>query len=180
MSNKARNDLVIFGLAALVSVFDQATKEWVRQTFRLYQSYMPIRWLEPYVTFTYVRNPGAAFGLGQDLGVVLILTALLAIGLIVFYFRRLAVEAVLLRIALGLQLGGAIGNLADRVRLGAVTDFVNLGWFPVFNVADAGITIGSILLAYYAIFVDRPPRQVAEMPVEAEEQMDGPVQTTDC
>lgn len=170
MQHKTRANLVLFGLAALVAALDQGSKEWVRHTLRPYQSVMPIRWLEPFVTFTRVENPGAAFGLGQELGSVFVLTAFLAVVLIVFYFRRLAAQSALLRLALALQLGGAVGNLVDRLRFGAVTDFVNLGWFPVFNVADAAITVGSILLAYYAIVVDRPPRSEAAPAAEEGDQ----------
>ncbi len=161
MSSKLRSNLVLFGLAAVVATLDQLSKAWIRQTLAPYESAMPIPWLEPYVTFTHVQNQGAAFGLGQGLGTFFVFTAFLAVVLIVFFFRRLAVESALLRIALGLQLAGAVGNLIDRLRLGAVTDFVNLRWFPVFNVADAAITIGSILLAIFALFVDRPPDQAS-------------------
>lgn len=162
MSRKARSNIVLFGLAALVTLADQASKSWIRQTLQPYESAMPIPWLEPFVTFTHVQNEGAAFGLGQDLGTVFVITAFVAVALIVLFFRHLAVHSTLLRIALALQLGGALGNLIDRLRLGAVTDFVNLGWFPVFNVADSAITIGSILLAIFALFVDRPPEEEAQ------------------
>ncbi len=156
MSDKLRSNLVLFGIAALITLADQASKAWIRQTLQPYESAMPIAWLEPYVTFTHVQNQGAAFGLGQGFGTFFVFTAFVAVVLIVFFFRRLAVQSVLLRLALGLQLGGALGNLIDRLRLGAVTDFVNLRWFPVFNVADSSITIGSILLAIFALFIDRP------------------------
>ncbi len=153
---------MLFGLAALIVAADQASKNWVRQTLQPYESAMPIAWLEPFVTFTHVQNPGAAFGLGQEFGTVFLFTAFLAVLLIVFFFRHLAAHSALLRIALGLQLGGAIGNLIDRLLFGAVTDFVNLGWFPVFNVADSAITIGCILLIIFALFIDRPPEEAAE------------------
>ena len=166
MTKRKRSDVALFGLAALIIAADQWTKYWVRQTIPLYRSAMPIEWLEPYVRFTHIQNPGAAFGLGQDFGNLLIVTALFAVLLIVLYFRRLAVDSLLLRLALGLQLGGAVGNLIDRLTIGAVIDFVDLGWFPVFNVADSAITIGSVLLAYYAIFLDRPIFE----PDEAESQ----------
>jgi signal peptidase II len=169
LTSKLRANLVLFGIAALVTALDQWSKHWVRQTLRPYQSVMPIGWLEPYVTFTRVENPGAAFGLGQGLGTLFVFTAFVAVLLIVFYFRRLAIHSVLLRIALGLQLGGAMGNLIDRLSQGAVTDFINLGWFPVFNVADSGITVGSILLATYAIFFDRPPVEARDAVVETDE-----------
>jgi signal peptidase II len=159
LRTKTRANLVLFGLAALIIALDQASKVWIRQTLLPYQSTMPIRWLEPYVVFTHVENPGAAFGMGQGLGTVFVFAAFFAVALIVLYFRRFVHESRLLGIALGLQLGGAVGNLIDRLTIGAVTDFINLGWFPVFNVADSAITVGSILLAYYALFLDRPPTE---------------------
>ncbi len=173
MRIKTRANLVLFGLAAFVTVLDQATKIWIRRTLLPYQSTMPIRWLEPYVVFTRVENPGAAFGLGQDLGTLFVIAAFFAVGLIVLYFRRFAHESWVLRVALGLQLGGALGNLIDRLTIGAVTDFINLGWFPIFNVADSAITIGAILLGYYALFLDRPPAETTE----GEEIQENPPET---
>ncbi len=162
MRNQTRANLVLFGLAAFVTALDQATKIWIRRTLLPFQSMVPVDWLEPYVIFTRVENPGAAFGLGQEYGTFLVIAAFFAVGLIVLYFRRFAHESWLLRVALGLQLGGALGNLIDRLAIGAVTDFINLGWFPIFNVADSAITVGSVMLAYYALFLDRPPTETAE------------------
>lgn len=167
MKRSTRANLVLYGIAFIILVTDQATKYWVRQTIPLYSSAMPIAWLKPFVRLTHVFNPGAAFGLGKEWGSIFVFTAFLAIVLIVAYFRRLAAGAPLLRAALGLQLGGAFGNLIDRLRFGGVTDFIDLGWFPVFNVADSAITIGTILLAYYAIFIDKPPREAS--PARAQE-----------
>jgi lipoprotein signal peptidase len=72
----------------------------------------------------------------------------------------LAPDSWLLRVTFGLQLGGAAGNLIDRLRFGYVTDFIDVRWWPIFNVADSSVVIGAILLAYYAFVIDRPPDTV--------------------
>ncbi len=159
MTKTARTNLVLGGLALLIVVFDQWTKALVREAIPLNTSASLVSWLDDIVVLTHIRNSGAAFGLGQGLGKLLIYSASVAILLIVLYFRRIAENSALLRIALGLQLGGAIGNLIDRLTLGGVTDFIDLGWFPIFNVADSAITVGTVLLCVYALFFDRPPKQ---------------------
>jgi signal peptidase II len=98
------------------------------------------------VTLEYARNTGAAFSLFRADGIPL---AIIAIGVsagILVYYRRASGAPVLVRVALGLILGGAIGNLVDRIRLGYVVDFVDLHWWPVFNIADSCIVIGVVLL----------------------------------
>jgi signal peptidase II len=156
VTKTTHSNLILGGLALLVVVLDQWTKALIRQAIPLNTSIMPVPWLEPYVHLTHIQNAGAAFGLGQGLGKVFVFTAFVAILLIVLYFRHLATGSGFLRFALGLQLGGAVGNLIDRLTLGGVTDFVDLGWFPIFNVADSAITVGTILLGIYALFLDRP------------------------
>ena len=93
-------------------------------------------------------NPGAAFGLGGEFGgVVLVLGVVMLVALL--GLGRIAGERLMASIALGLLIGGALGNLADRVFRdygGAVVDFIDLQWWPVFNVADIGITTGAVLL----------------------------------
>ena len=164
MSKTARTNLVLGGLALLIVVFDQWSKALVREAIPLNMSRSLVSWLDDIVVLTHIRNSGAAFGLGQGLGKFFIYSASAAILLIVLYFRRIAENSALLRIALGLQLGGAIGNLIDRLTLGGVTDFVDLGWFPIFNVADSAITVGTILLCVYALFFDKPPRPDGDVP----------------
>ncbi|MHB1296408.1 MAG: signal peptidase II [Anaerolineae bacterium] len=147
--------LIILLIAAVVIGLDQYTKHWVRQNIPLNESWNPISWLEPIVTLTHVQNTGAAFGLFPNLGAGLVVVAVLVVGAIIVFYRQLSSGAWLLRIALGLQLGGAIGNnLIDRLVFGYVTDFVNFRIWPVWNVADASIVVGTILLAYYALFMD--------------------------
>ena len=152
----------LFAVALAVVALDQYTKALVRAYLPLNTSWMPIPWLEPLVTLTHVRNTGAAFGLFPSLGGVLRLVALAVVVAIVFLFRRLAANSWLLRIALGLQLGGATGNLIDRVARGYVTDFIDVRVWPIFNVADSAIVVGTALLAYYALFLEPSAARRAE------------------
>jgi signal peptidase II len=107
------------------------------------------------VTFTLVRNPGAAFSLATGMTWVLTLVALAVVIGIARFARRLRSRG--WAIALGLVLGGALGNLVDRFFRGPgplqghVVDFVSVGWFPVFNVADSAITVGGVLLVLLAL-----------------------------
>jgi signal peptidase II len=95
---------------------------------------------------TYILNPGAAFGMLAYKTVFFIVMAIVVIGGVIIYNHRLSGEQLVLRIALGLQVGGAIGNLIDRVRFAHVVDFLDFRVFPVFNFADTAITVGVGLL----------------------------------
>lgn len=106
----------------------------------------------------YTRNFGAAFGVYRGGGLILVLVAVVVSIGIVMYYQRLAQSPTLVRLALGLVLGGAVGNLIDRVRLGYVVDFIDLRWWPVFNLADSAIVIGVALLLLHSVMqpVSRP------------------------
>lgn len=96
---------------------------------------------------TYTHNTGVAFGLAGGGGALLIVTMLAALALIVYLFARNPSRPVMW-IAIGLLAGGALGNLIDRIRVGAVTDFIDLPLWPAFNIADVAITSGVVLLAW--------------------------------
>lgn len=95
-----------------------------------------------FLRLTYVENRGAAFGLLQEQTTFFIVVGLAVIGVIVASYRYLPEPGWLLNLCLGLQMGGAIGNLIDRVRVGYVVDFIELPYWPVFNVADSAICVG--------------------------------------
>lgn len=106
----------------------------------------PVALLDGDVLINLVHNTGAAFGVLPNQTILFVVIAVVIItGLIVSY-QRLAQGPVWLRIALGLVLGGALGNLSDRVRVGYVVDFIDLRWWPVFNLADSCIVIGVLTL----------------------------------
>lgn len=104
------------------------------------------------VRLTYIVNTGAAFGLLPQYSLFLVLIAFLVIGMVLFYHRYIPSGALLVKIALGLQLGGAVGNLLDRLRYGYVIDFIDIRVWPVFNLADFSISLGVFLLAYFLLF----------------------------
>jgi signal peptidase II len=113
----------------------------------------PVPVLGDVVRLTLVHNTGAAFGLFPGSRLPFIIVSTLAIAVVLFLFTRDAYRGVPQRVLLGCILGGAIGNLVDRVRLGWVVDFIDVGLgsarWPVFNVADSAVTVGVILLAWY-------------------------------
>ena len=100
---------------------------------------------------TDIHNRGGAFGIMQSGTGVLIFISLAVVFVILLSSRRNCYQSTLLTLALALQLGGATGNLIDRVRYGYVVDFIDLGWWPVFNVADAAITVGIFVLGYQLV-----------------------------
>jgi len=135
--------------AAFVVLLDQATK-WMAST-RL-ELGEPVTVLGDFVRLTLVHNTGAAFGLFPGSRGPFIVISVLAIGVVLYLFLRETYRNVQNRVLLGCILGGAIGNLIDRVRLGWVVDFIDMGigqtrW-PVFNVADSAVTLGVVFLAW--------------------------------
>lgn len=142
--------LVLFGLTAVVLVLDQATKHWVETRMVFGESWSPLPQMANLFQFTHVINRGMAFGAFQQGSMLFTLMAVLVAGAIVYYNFTLPAGQWPLRIALGLQLGGALGNLVDRLRQGHVTDFLDFGPWPVFNVADTAIVVGVVILAWLA------------------------------
>ncbi len=138
------------GLAVLVFALDQATKWLIVQWLREPGVSVPVLW--PVFSLTYVTNTGAAFGLFANQNLLFIFIAVVVIAVILFFYRYLLADHLLLRVSLALQLGGALGNLLDRLRLGYVVDFLDFRVWPVFNVADSAITIGVLLLIYNLVF----------------------------
>ena len=130
-----------------VVILDQVTKYIVQQNMTLHAS-IPV--LSDYVRLTYIHNPGAAFGIMPGNRWLFLALSLVACGVMIYYFYALPADERWGRRALMGILGGAVGNLIDRVRFGEVTDFVDVGigtyrW-PVFNVADMAVTIGVAIL----------------------------------
>ncbi len=136
----------LFTLAAIVITLDQITKAIVRANIPFGSHWMPLAWLAPYFRFVNWHNTGAAFGLFQSGGLIFAILAVIISIFIVIYYPQIPREEKLMRIAIAMQLGGALGNLIDRIRFGPVTDFISVGEFPVFNLADSCITVGVGLL----------------------------------
>ena len=156
---------VVLLVAGIVIVLDQWTKELVRQRIVEYTYIVPIEAFGEYFVFERVRNYGAAFGILQNQQMLFIVIAAVVIIAILVYVRYLPTNSLIVRILLGLQLGGAVGNLIDRVTQldeagrGYVTDFIKIGvpgvyYWPNFNIADMAIVVGVIGLGVYILFED--------------------------
>lgn len=133
------------GIGILVFVIDQLVKHLVVSTMHLGQSFPVIKGM---FHITYVLNPGAAFGMLEHQRWFFIVVALAAVLLGVFFYRKLQQESILMRSGAGLLLGGAVGNLADRIQSGLVVDFLDFRVWPVFNIADIAICAGAGILIY--------------------------------
>lgn len=143
-----RGWLFLPAMALLFLAFDQFTKYLVVTNLALYEVRRPTPALAHLFSFTYVTNTGAAFGFFPNGSFVLVIVAVVVILAIALYFRHVPSDEWLLKISLAMQLGGALGNLLDRVRLGYVVDFMDFHMWPVFNFADTFIVVGVSLLAY--------------------------------
>lgn len=168
-----RIGLVLF-VAAIVIGLDQWTKSWVRATIPKFTYIVPIDQLGEYFVFEHVDNYGAAFGILQNQGNLFIVIAAIVTLAILYYAGTLAPNQRFLRFLLGLQLGGALGNVVDRLYQGYVTDFVRMGipgvyYWPNFNIADSAIVCGVIGLAIY-IFAEDIRLQRAQRYIQQQEQ----------
>jgi signal peptidase II len=159
-----RNYVFLFLVAGIVIGLDQWTKAIVRANLPLGSTWLPDGWdwLAPYARIINWHNTGAAFGLFQGFSWVFSVLAFLVAGLIIYYYPQVHDEDWWLKLAMGLQLGGALGNVIDRLMFeGRVTDFISVGAFPVFNVADSSISVGVVVLLlgvwYKEILLQKQP-----------------------
>jgi signal peptidase II len=157
-----RQWFILAGITALVVLIDQLSKAYVVAHLDYHHSWMPLGLIKPVFRFTHVHNTGAAFGLFPQGGLIFLIIAVFVSVIIVFYYRQIPAEAWLVRVALGFQLGGALGNVIDRVRLGYVVDFFDVSIWPVFNVADSCIVIGVALLALEMLREEWQAKQAAK------------------
>lgn len=138
-----------FMLSAVTAlVLDQVTKMWVMQNMALGQSVPP----DGMVRFTHVRNTGVAFGLFPNQTFIITLLAIAGLIVLLIYYRLSPFRNIYTYLGLGFILGGSSGNLIDRIRLGYVTDFIDLRVWPVFNIGDSAVVLGTGLMLYYFLF----------------------------
>ncbi|MBW1679621.1 MAG: signal peptidase II [Deltaproteobacteria bacterium] len=144
--------IIILTITLPVIFLDQVSKLWIEQNLTIFQS---IQIVQNFFHITYIRNTGGAFGILSGLNSacfqkIFIFVALVAIGIIGLLYYKLRAGQYRPAIGIALIIGGAIGNLIDRIRLGEVIDFIDLHFYsyhwPAFNVADSAITIGSFVL----------------------------------
>jgi signal peptidase II len=172
--SKIKKYFLLVGIAAIIVVLDQITKAMVRTNIPFGESWSPWEWLMPYARIVHWSNTGASFGMFQGFGMVFTILALIVAAVIVYYYPRVPVEEWPLRIAMGMQLGGALGNLVDRVTRGEVTDFISLGNFAVFNIADASISVGVAVLLIGMWWKERSDSKKASLKQGNEQQMEQP------
>jgi signal peptidase II len=157
-------------IAGTVVTLDQWTKWLVRTNLpNAGDMWSPWPWLSPYARIVHWTNTGAAFGLFQNLNDVFMVLAIIVSFAILFYFPQVPRSEWPLRIAMGLQMGGAVGNLIDRLAIGHVVDFISVGNFAVFNIADASISTGvAVLLIGFWYKETLQKKDSAKTQVEAE------------
>lgn len=146
----------ILGVSAGIVVFDQVTKAITRQTMTLGES-VPV--IKNFFHFTYITNDGMAFGINPPFGSILLpLVSIILTGVLVWFIWSARNEPLVFKLSLAIILGGAVGNLIDRLVFGKVVDFLDFmigqdyHWY-IFNVADSAVTIGFVLVLYHTFFV---------------------------
>lgn len=137
---------MLVGIAAVIVALDQWTKILIRANLAIGETWSPAEWLAPYARLVHWNNTGAAFGFLQGFNLLFSALAVIVAAAIIYYFPRIPASEWVVRLALGLQLGGALGNLIDRIQFAQVTDFISVGNFAVFNIADSSITMGVVVL----------------------------------
>ena len=165
-------------IAAFIVALDQWTKWLVRTNIPAGESWLPdsLLWLSPYARIVHWYNRGAAFGMFQQGNMVFTVLAFIVIAAIIYYYPQISTADWPLRLAMSMQLGGALGNLIDRIKIGHVTDFISIGTFPVFNIADSSISVGCVVLLLGVWWQERvakkekmratPPEQPSEVTSE--------------
>ena len=154
---RRRSHRRFLALAVFVIVFDQITKVILRETLALGDR----EWMAEFFAFSHIANDGGAFGFFGGQNTVLAVSAVVAIAVVAIYYFFPPMDHWLVRSGLALILGGAIGNLLDRIYQGHVTDFIDFIHFPAFNVADAAINVGVAAIVIALLFSDllrRNPR----------------------
>lgn len=152
--------LFVFSLSILILTIslDQITKNIITSMIPLGQS-MPTT---GFFRLTHVTNTGSAFGLFTDQTTMLTLASFVGIGVLLLFHYSHQIRTVFVHVCLGLQLGGAAGNLYDRIILGHVIDFIDVGIWPVFNIADSAIVVG-LLGLMLALMFSRPTKDCSQI-----------------
>ena len=137
---------VVFSTALIIILIDQLSKFLIKSNFQLNQS-VPI--INNIFHLTYINNTGAGFGILKAQTLILIFVSIAVIGIIFYNFDKIKNKEILLQVLVGFVLGGTIGNLIDRMAYGHVIDFLDFQIWPIFNFADAFVSIGVIGLIVY-------------------------------
>ncbi|RJP72131.1 MAG: signal peptidase II [Candidatus Abyssobacteria bacterium SURF_17] len=138
-----RHYIFLLSIAFVVAILDQITKSLIVRHLHVDES---IEVISGFLSITLVHNSGIAFGLLPGFSDVFMIVTLLSIGIVIYFYVTAEPRGKLLMAGCALILGGALGNLIDRFRLGYVVDFINFGFWPAFNVADSSVSVGVALL----------------------------------
>ena len=144
-------DKYIFPVFSFVFISDQITKYAVYKNMSLGES-IPA---EGIIRITYARNTGMAFSLFENFGIILLILSLIIASILIIYLFTIDKPRILIRVFAGLVVAGALGNILDRIRFGYVNDFIDVGWWPIFNIADSSITIAIGIYIFDAIFIQK-------------------------
>jgi signal peptidase II len=176
--------MILFIVALLAIGVDQFSKFLVETNLELFEVYAPIPSLEAYFRIFHISNTGATFGLFSGGGTIFRYLAIVVSLGIIYYNQILPGRQPLLRLALGLQMGGALGNMIDRFRIGHVTDFIDIGPWYIFNLADLAVVSGAVILGWLVWQESRELRakqaEQNEPPLEmaaVEQRPESPVET---
>ena len=147
-------DWMLFVITLLIVGTDQLTKYLIRENLNYGQSIPETGFFR----LTYYTNSGTIFGLFPNIPVILSVASVIAIVCLIYFYKTQKNISVWLRVAIALLLGGAVGNFIDRVFMGKVTDFIDVGLWPIFNIADSAITCGIFLLLLVTVVFPSPSK----------------------
>ena len=142
MKPKTKLTLLPLLIVPVIVVLDQWTKTLVREALPVGESIAPLNFLGDFFRILHWKNTGAAFGIFQDANLILMVLSSLIVAVLTWYYFTMKENKPLIRVGLAMAMGGALGNLIDRVTQGFVTDFLSFGRFPIFNVGDSAVTVG--------------------------------------
>jgi signal peptidase II len=163
-------------IASIIVILDQITKYLIRKYLAVGEMWAPADWMLDYVRLLHTNNTGAAFGIFKNANPVFMGLAVIVSGAIIYYYSRIPAEEKVVRFALSLQLAGAVGNLIDRIIFGTVTDFISVGKFAIFNIADSSITVGVIILLIAILWQERQDK-LKQAALNSEETQDSDIPT---
>ncbi len=169
---KSRNYFFLFTTAGIILAFDQWSKALIRTNIPVGGTWLPEGWehLAPYARVVHWHNTGAAFGMFKDGATLFTALAFLVVGAIIWFYREIDPTDRFLHLALAMQMGGALGNLVDRLLFdGVVTDWISVGTFAVFNMADASISVGTAVMLLGVWMMEKREKQ-AQIKDEAEDE----------
>jgi signal peptidase II len=172
LKNHSLDYFLLFSIGTLIIGLDQWTKALVRVRIPLGTDWLPdgLVWLMPYARIRHWYNSGAAFGIFQNGNLVFTILAIIVILLILYYFPRTERNDWWLRVAMAMQFAGAAGNLIDRLAFTHVTDFISVGGFAIFNVADASISVGVAVLLLGVWLKERTEKKRAAMAIRPNDE----------